>query len=158
MRCFCFLKNVIDQTSYETAYKRRYGFDFAGPLIPFGAHVEFLPKSKVDKARVHEFGSKMLQGIFVGYQQDSGGGWSKDLLLADWDQIETLNMLVKFRPNGSTTRRLMSSVSKASLFFLLLKELCGNLAPTDIATVLLVGKRRETFCETTMLRKNARTR
>ncbi len=88
MRCFCFLKNVIDQTSDETAYKRRYGFDFAGPSIPFGAHVEFLPKSQVDMARVHEFGSKMLQGIFVGYQQDSGGGWSKDLLVADWDQIE----------------------------------------------------------------------
>ena len=88
MRCFCFLKNVIDQTSDETAYKRRFGVDFAGPLIPFGAHVEYLPKSQTDKARVHEFGSKMLQGIFAGYQQGSGGSWSKDVLVADWDNIE----------------------------------------------------------------------
>ena len=66
MKCFCFLKNVIDQTSEETAYKRRFGYDFAGPLIPFGAHADFLPSSKADKARVHQFGSKMLQGIFVG--------------------------------------------------------------------------------------------
>ena len=83
MRCFCFLKNIIDQTSDETAYKRRFGVDFAGPLIPFGAHVEYLPKSQTDKARVHEFGSKMLQGIFVGYHQGSGGSWSKDVLVAD---------------------------------------------------------------------------
>ena len=88
MRCFCFLKNVIDQTSDETAYKRRFGLDFAGPLIPFGAHVEYLPKSQIDKARVHEFGSKMLQGIFVGYHQGSGGGWSRDIVVADWDHIE----------------------------------------------------------------------
>ena len=80
MQCFCFLKNVVDQTSEETAYKRRFGYDFDGPLIPFGAHVAFLPSSKGDKARCHQFGSKMLQGIFVGYKQKSGGGLdNKDL-------------------------------------------------------------------------------
>ena len=63
MKCFCFLKNVVDQTGEETAFKRRFGYDFAGPLIPFGAHVEYLPITEEDKARCHQFGSKMLKGI-----------------------------------------------------------------------------------------------
>ena len=80
----CYVSACFDQLDgEETAYKRRFGYDFAGPLIPFGAHVEFLPSSKEDKARCHQFGSKMLQGIFVGYKQNSGGGWDKDLLVAD---------------------------------------------------------------------------
>ena len=66
MTCFCFLKKVADQTGEETAYKRRFGFDFAGPLIHFGAHVECLPTTEEDKARCHQLGSKMLQGIFLG--------------------------------------------------------------------------------------------
>ena len=32
-------------------------------------------------------GSKRLQGIFAGYHLHSGGRWSGDLLLYDWDQI-----------------------------------------------------------------------
>ena len=35
MTCFCFLKNVVDQTGEETSCKRRFGFDFAGPFDPF---------------------------------------------------------------------------------------------------------------------------
>ena len=30
----------------------------------------------------------MLSGIFLGYEQQAGGGWSGNLLLADWDDIE----------------------------------------------------------------------
>ena len=82
----------------ETAFKRRFGFDVAGPLIPFGAHVEYLPITEEDKARRHQFGSKMLQGIFLGYEQQSGGGWSKDLLVADWDAIENAEHVSDIHP------------------------------------------------------------
>ena len=37
---------------------------------------------------MHQFVSKRLQGIFVGYEQQAGGGWSGDLKIADWEQIE----------------------------------------------------------------------
>ena len=30
----------------------------------------------------------MLPGVFVGYAQNAGGGWTGDLLVADWDEIE----------------------------------------------------------------------
>jgi len=89
MACFCFLKNVVDLLDDDkTAYKRRFASDFSGPLIPFGAEVSYLPITDKDKARTHQFGSKMLLGIFLGYDQQEGGGWSGDLLLLDWEELE----------------------------------------------------------------------
>lgn len=83
------LRTSFDQLDgEETTYKRRFGYDFAGPLIPFGAHVEYLPITEEDKARCHQFGSKMLAGIFLGYEQQSVGGWRGGLLVADCGQIE----------------------------------------------------------------------
>ena len=40
---------------------------FRGPIIPFGAPVEYLPNSERDKARIHQFGEKVLPGILKGY-------------------------------------------------------------------------------------------
>ena len=36
---------------------------------------------------MHKFGSKTLQGIFVGYDQKAGGDWIGDYLIADWEEI-----------------------------------------------------------------------
>ena len=41
-----------------------------------------------DKTRLHQFGTKMLPGIFVGYALNSGGGWTGDVITADWHEIE----------------------------------------------------------------------
>jgi hypothetical protein len=71
-----------------TAYKMRYGIDFTGPIIPFGAQIKYAPISQKDKERVHKFGDKTLAGVFLGYEQHAGGGWSGDLLIADWEEIE----------------------------------------------------------------------
>ena len=41
----------------------------------------------------------MLQGIFVGYKQKSGGGWdNKDLWVADWDQIVNAEHVTDIHP------------------------------------------------------------
>ena len=70
MNCFCYLKNVIDLLDDgQTAYQRRWKTDFAGPLIPLGAEVNWKPISQKDKARLHAFGSSVLSGIFLGYDQ-----------------------------------------------------------------------------------------
>ena len=37
---------------------------------------------------MHKFGVKTLSGAFVGYLQQAGGGWSGDLVIADWEEIE----------------------------------------------------------------------
>ena len=86
---YCFLHNVSDkQKDGYTAYESRYLKKFKGPLIPFGAAISYKPITDKDNDRVHKYRSKMLQGIFLGYYQQAGGGWSGDLLFADSEQID----------------------------------------------------------------------
>ncbi|MHC4952052.1 MAG: integrase catalytic domain-containing protein, partial [Planctomycetota bacterium] len=94
MMCFCFLRNVcLVLETGETAYKERFGSNFSGPLIPFGAQVQYLPITHADKTQQHAFGNKMRRGIFLGYVQQAGGGWNGDLYVADWDQIASAEHL-----------------------------------------------------------------
>ena len=67
----------------ETAHKRRFGIDYLGPLIPFGAEISYLPITDKDKARCHQLGSKTLFGFFVGYDQKANCSWNGDLKVAD---------------------------------------------------------------------------
>ena len=50
-----------------TLYERRFGEPFKGPIIPFGSMVEYHPISAKDLSRLHQFGTKVLPGIFLGY-------------------------------------------------------------------------------------------
>ena len=71
-----------------TPYRRRFGEDFRGPIIPFGAYVKYFPSNPSDKAMLHQFGSKVLDGIFLGYKQNAGGGWEGDtLFVLNWDEV-----------------------------------------------------------------------
>ena len=94
MRCYCFLRNVVDliQTAKmsepKTAYEMRFGSSFRGPVVPFGAAVTYKPSAEKDKERLHKFSAKTLQGIFMGYYQQAGGGWSGDLFIIDIDELE----------------------------------------------------------------------
>ena len=88
MVCYCFLRNIIDiLADGKTAYYHRFGINFPGPKIPFGCEVKYKPSSPADEDKVHKFGDKMLPGIFLGYDQQAGGGWSGDLLLADQEEL-----------------------------------------------------------------------
>ena len=47
MECYCYLRNVQDLLADgKTPYERRFGESFEGPIIPFGALVEYLPNSE----------------------------------------------------------------------------------------------------------------
>ena len=50
----------------------RCGESFKGPIIPFGAMVEYCPISHKDQARIQQFDKKVLPGIFLGYALDRG--------------------------------------------------------------------------------------
>ena len=64
MECSCFLRNIQDLLSVgKTPCERRFGMPFNGPVIPFGAVVEYHP--------IHQFGSKVLQGIFQLEEMDA---------------------------------------------------------------------------------------
>ena len=67
VECYCHLQNIQDFLSEgKTPYERRFGMPFNGPVIPFGAMVEYHPTSAKDISRVHQFGPKVLPGLFLG--------------------------------------------------------------------------------------------
>ena len=68
MECYTYLRNVTDLLSDgKTPYERRFGQPFKGPIIPFGSLVECHPITAKDQSRIHQFGKKVLPGLFLGY-------------------------------------------------------------------------------------------
>ena len=67
MECYCYLRNIQDKLSDgKTPHERWFGMPFNGPIIPFGAMVEYHPISAKDQSRLHQFGSEVLPGFFFG--------------------------------------------------------------------------------------------
>ena len=81
MECSCYLRSdenlLADQ---KTPHEWRFGESFKGPIIPFGAMVEYCPISHKDQARIQQFDKKVLPGIFLGYALIVGGIWEGDIL------------------------------------------------------------------------------
>ena len=68
MECYTYLRNIQDLLSDgKTPYERRFGKPFKGPIVPFGSLVEYYPISAKDQSRIHQFGKKVLPGLFLGY-------------------------------------------------------------------------------------------
>ena len=74
----------------KTPYERRFGKPFKGPIIPFGSLVEYYPISAKDQSRIHQFGKKVLPGMFLRYALYAGGIWKGDILVADIEELETI--------------------------------------------------------------------
>ena len=85
-------RNVTDLLSDgKTPYERRFGKPFEGPIIPFGSLVEYYPITAKDQSRIHQFGKKVLPGLFLGYALYAGGIWKGDVLIADLEELETMD-------------------------------------------------------------------
>ena len=92
MECYTYLRNVTDLLSDgKTPYERRFGQPFKGPIIPFGSLVEYHPITAMDQSRIHQFGKKVLPGLFLGYALYVGGIWNGDVLVADLEELETVD-------------------------------------------------------------------
>ena len=78
MECYTYLRNVTGQP-------------FKGPIIPFGSLVEYYPFTAKDQSRIHQFGKKVLPGLFLGYALYAGGIWKGDVLVADLEELETMD-------------------------------------------------------------------
>ena len=71
--CYAHLRNIQDLLSDgKTPYDRRFGKPFKGSIIPFGSLVEYYPISAKDQSRIHQFGEKVLLGMFLGYALYAG--------------------------------------------------------------------------------------
>ena len=92
MECYCYLRNIQDLLSDgKTPYERRFGIQFNGQVIPFGAMVEYHPISAKDLSRLHQFGPKVLPCIFLGYVLYAGRIWKGDILVADIEELEKMD-------------------------------------------------------------------
>ena len=92
MECYTYLRNVTDLLSDgKTPYERRFGQPFTGPIIPFGSLVEYHPFTAKDQSRIHQFGKKVLPGLFLGYALYAGEIWKGDVLIADLEEFESMD-------------------------------------------------------------------
>ena len=92
MECYTYLRNVTDLLSDgKTPYERRFGQPFNGRIIPFGSLVEYHPITAKDQSRIHQFGKKVLPGLFLGYALYAGEIWKGDVLIADLEELETMD-------------------------------------------------------------------
>ena len=74
MECWCYLLNIQDLLPVgKTTYEIRFGVPFHGPVLPFGAILEYHPIFAKDQSRLHQFGPKVLPSIFLGYALHAGG-------------------------------------------------------------------------------------
>ena len=88
MMMYYFLGHVVDALANElTPYRMRFGVDFDGPKVPFGAGCKYRPSSKDDRLRIPYIGKQMLEGIVVGSEQKAGGQWSGKIYVADKEEL-----------------------------------------------------------------------
>ena len=98
--CYCFLRNLTDPLNDGfTAWQNRLADEqnessakplkeFNGSLLRFGQAIEYKPSSPEDHERIHKFGSQTILGIWVGYDQATGGGWSGAYRIIDQEEVE----------------------------------------------------------------------
>ena len=84
--------------TFKTSYlmgrrpiKKRFGQPSKGPIIPFGSLVEYPLFTAKDQSRIHQFGKKVLSGLFLGYALYADGIWKGDILVADVEELETMD-------------------------------------------------------------------
>ena len=53
--------------------------------------VEYNPITAKDQSRIHQFGKKVLPGLFLGYVLYAGGIWKGDVLIEDLEELETMD-------------------------------------------------------------------
>ena len=53
--------------------------------------VEYHPITAKDQSRIHQFGQKVLPGLFLRYALYAEGIWKGDVLIADLAELETMD-------------------------------------------------------------------
>ena len=117
MECYTYLRNIQDLLSDgKKPYERRFGQPFKGPIIPFGSLVEYYPVSAKDQSIIHQFGKKVLPGLFLGYALYAGGIWKGDVLIADLEELETMDSSENLLKKDSMQRKLFPKENGKFIF------------------------------------------
>ena len=106
MECYTYLRNVTDLLSdVKTPFERRFGQPFKGPIIQFDSLVEYHLVIAKDQSRIHQFGKKVLPGLFLGYALYAAGLWKGDILVADIEELETMDASEIYSQKDSMRKR-----------------------------------------------------
>ena len=100
---------------------------FNGPVLPFGAIVEYHLFSANDLSRLHQFCPKVLPSIFLGYVLYAVGIWKGDILVADIEEMEETDT------SELHARRLNTKE------VLTLQRSCNFIFPVEDGTVKIFG-------------------
>ena len=60
-------------------------------FLLFSLCLEYHPITAKDQSRIHQFGKKFYPGLFLGYALYAGGIWKGDVLIADLEELETMD-------------------------------------------------------------------
>ena len=95
MECYTYLRNVTDLLSdgKNRIPKTFWRTFWKGPIIPFGSLVEYYLITAKDQSRIHQLGKKVLPGLFLGYALYAAGIWKGDVLVADLEELETMDAM-----------------------------------------------------------------
>ena len=73
MECYCICERIKISCLMGRHHMRGgSGYHFDGPVIPFGALVEYHPISAKDLSRLHQLGPKVLPDIYLGCARNAG--------------------------------------------------------------------------------------
>ena len=87
-----YLNNVTDfRSEGKTLCERRSGHTFKRPNISLVSLVEYHPVIAKDQSRIHQFGKKVLPGLFLRYALYAGRIWKGDVLVADFEESERMD-------------------------------------------------------------------
>ena len=117
MECYTYLRNVTDLlTDGKTPYERRFLQPFKGPIIPFGSLVEYHPITAKDQSKMHQFGKKVLPGLFLGYALYEEGIWKSNALIADLEELQTMDAS-EIYPKRLNAKEVIFLTKKRRIYF-----------------------------------------
>ena len=103
MECYTYLRNVQDLLpDGKTPYERRVGNHLKDRSFRLVHWFEYYPISAKYQSRIHQFGKKVLPGLFLGYALYAERIWKGDILVADIEELETMDApeIYSKRPNA----------------------------------------------------------
>ena len=103
--CFAFHHNMAGKQ--ESPYFKRHGVECNADKIPFLALVDFMPTPKGEDTP-HSMGSKVRDGLFLGYHCHAGGKWSGDYYVAEFEHF-------RINPDITPSDARVHRVSECSL-------------------------------------------
>ena len=90
---------------------------FQGPILPFGSLVAYHPISTKHQSRIHQFGKKVLPGLFLGYALYAVGIWKGDTMVADIRRWTNQTSWKRSRPENTHLDTGLSNPRRTSSRF-----------------------------------------